>query len=61
MSFKDVSGPQADSHDIKGFFYRGYFRQNKGCFIEILTKIKSKLMLNFLVFYLIPIFKSILL
>ena len=24
-------------------FYKGYFRQNKGCFIEILTKIKSKL------------------
>ena len=23
-------------------FYKGYFRQNKGYFIEILTKIKSK-------------------
>ena len=31
-------------------FYKGYFRQNKGCFIEILTKIKSKLRSNFLVF-----------
>ena len=31
-------------------FYKGYFRQNKGCFIEILTKIKSKLTSNFLVF-----------
>ena len=36
------SGPLADSHEIKGF-YKGYFMQNKGCFIEILTKIKSKL------------------
>ena len=33
-------------------FYKGYFRQNKGCFIEILTKIKSKLTSNFLVFLL---------
>ena len=31
-------------------FYKGYFRQNKGCFIEILTKIKSKLTSFFLVF-----------
>ena len=31
-------------------FYKGYFRQNKGCFIEILTKIKSKLTSYFLVF-----------
>ena len=31
-------------------FHKGYFRQNKGCFIEILTKIKSKLMSIFLVF-----------
>ena len=31
-------------------FYKGYFRQNKGCFIEILTKTKSKLASNFLVF-----------
>ena len=31
-------------------FCKGYFRQNKGCFMEILTKIKSKLPLNFLVF-----------
>ena len=31
-------------------FYKGYFRQNKGCFIEILTKINSKLTSNFLVF-----------
>ena len=38
--------------------YKGYFRQNKGCFIEILTKIKSKLTSNFLVFYRTPIFKS---
>ena len=28
-------------------FYKGYFRQNKGYFIEILTKIKSKSMSNF--------------
>ena len=35
-------------------FYKGYFRQNKGCFIEILTKIKSKLTSNFLVFLLDP-------
>ena len=41
--------PLADSHEIKGF-YKGYFRQNKGCFIEILTKIKSKLRSSFLVF-----------
>ena len=32
------AGPLANSHEIKGF-YKGYFRQNKGCFIEILTKI----------------------
>ena len=31
-------------------FYKDYFRQNKGCFIEILTKLKSKLTSNFLVF-----------
>ena len=31
-------------------FYKVYLRQNKGCFIEILTKIKSKLTSNFLVF-----------
>ena len=31
-------------------FYKGYFRQNKGCFIEILIKINSKLTSNFLVF-----------
>ena len=31
-------------------FYKGYFRQNKVCFIEILTKLKSKLMSNFQVF-----------
>ena len=31
-------------------FYKGGFRPNKGCFIEILTKIKSKLTSNFLVF-----------
>ena len=31
-------------------FYKGYFRQNKGCFIEILTKIKSKLTSSYLVF-----------
>ena len=31
-------------------FYKGYFRQNKGCFIEILTRIKSKFTSNFLVF-----------
>ena len=31
-------------------FYKGYFRQNKGCFIEVLTKIKSKLMSTVLVF-----------
>ena len=29
-------------------FYKGYFRQNKGYFIEILTKLKSKAMSNFL-------------
>ena len=28
-------------------FYKGYLRQNKGYFIEILTKIKSKSMSNF--------------
>ena len=31
-------------------FYKGYFRQNKGCFIEVLTKIKSKLASTFQVF-----------
>ena len=31
-------------------FYKGYFRQNKGCFIEILSKITSKLTSNSLVF-----------
>ena len=35
-------------------FYKGYFRQNKGCFIEILTKIKSKLTSKFLIFLLDP-------
>ena len=51
-NFKDMSGhkthagPLADSHEIKGF-YKGYFRQNKGYFIEILTKIKSKSKSNF--------------
>ena len=45
---------------IKGF-YKGYYRQNKVCFFEILTKIKSKLESNFLIFfYLILIFKSML-
>ena len=39
-------------------FYKGYDRQNKGCFIEVLTKIKSKFTLNFQVFYRTPIFKS---
>ena len=44
------TGPLVDSHEIKGF-YKGYFRQNKGFFIEILTKIKSKkLMSNFQAF-----------
>ena len=41
-------GPLADSHEIKGF-YKGYFRQNKGYFIEIQTKIKSKSSSNILV------------
>ena len=45
-----LTGPLAGSHEIKGFFYKGYFRQNKGCFIEILTKIKSKSTSNVLVF-----------
>ena len=35
---------------LKVFFYKGYFRQYKGCIIEILTKIKSMLTSNFLVF-----------
>ena len=35
-------------------FYKGYFRQNKGCFIEILTKIKSKLTSIVLVFLSYP-------
>ena len=35
-------------------FYKGYLRLNKGCFIEILTKIKSKLTSNFLEFLLDP-------
>ena len=35
-------------------FYKGYLRQNKGCFIEILIKIKSKLASNFLEFLLDP-------
>ena len=35
-------------------FYKGYFRQNKGCFTEILTKIKSKSTSIFLVFLLDP-------
>ena len=50
------SGPLLDSHEITGF-YKGYFRQNKGCIIEILTKLKSKLMSNF---HWISIFKSML-
>ena len=45
-----LTGPLADSREIKVFFYKGHFWQNKGCFIEILTKIKSKLTSNFLVF-----------
>ena len=53
------TGPLADSHEIKRF-YKGYFRQNKGCFIEILTKIKSKLMSIFQYFYRIQIFKYML-
>ena len=40
------------------FFYKGYFRQNKGCFIVILTKIKSKLTSNSLIFYGIPVMKD---
>ena len=57
---KGFTGPLADSHEIKGF-YKGYFRQNKGCFIEILTKIKSKLTPNCLVYkYQILILKSML-
>ena len=44
-----LSGPLADPHEIK-VFYKGYFRQNIGCFIEILTKIKSKLTSKFLEF-----------
>ena len=31
-------------------FYKGYYRQSIGCFMEILTKIKSKLTSHFLVF-----------
>ena len=34
--------PLADSHEIKAPF-KAIFWQNKGCFTEILTKIKSKL------------------
>ena len=45
-SHQTCSGPLADSHEIK-VFYKGYFRQNKGYFIEILTKKKSKSMSNF--------------
>ena len=50
---KTKAGPLADSHEIKGF-YKGYFRQNKGCFIEILTKIKRKFTSNYLVFLSVP-------
>ena len=39
-------------------FYKGYFRQNKGCFIVILTKIKSKLTSNSLIFYGIPFIRD---
>ena len=39
---------------LKGFFYKGYFRHKKGCFTDNLTKIKSKLALNFLAFLLDP-------
>ena len=46
MGIKSNTGPLADSHEIKGF-YKGYFRQNKGYLIEILTKVKSKSMSNF--------------
>ena len=35
-------------------FYKGYFRHNKGCFSEILTKIKSISTSIFLVFLLDP-------
>ena len=35
-------------------FYKGYFRQNKGYFVEILTKIKSKSLSNFRVISLDP-------
>ena len=41
-----LAGPLADSHEIEDF-YKGYFRQNKGYFIEILTKIKSKSLSKF--------------
>ena len=41
------SGPLADSHEIK-VFYKGYFRQNKGCSIEILTKNKEQINFYFL-------------
>ena len=30
------------------FFYKGFFRRNKGCFTEILIKTNNKLSLNFL-------------
>ena len=40
-------------------FYKGYFRQNKGYFSEILTKIKSKSMLNFRVILIGSIYLSI--
>ena len=35
-------------------FYKGYFRHKKGCFTDNLTKIESKLALNFLAFLLDP-------
>ena len=35
-------------------FYKGYFMHKKGCFTDNLTKIKSKLALNFLAFLLDP-------
>ena len=43
----EMHRPLADSHELK-VFYKGYFRQNKDCLIEILTKTKSKLTSNFL-------------
>ena len=37
-----VQAPYQTLMELK-VFYKGYLRQNKGYFIEILTKIKSKL------------------